>query len=92
MKDENNGAFMIEFVELIAKIYVLHIEGKNTKKTMGIKNNVVRARSITFENYTRCLNDGDRNDCVQFGFYACAVVHKIQIARSVHDIRNKKSL
>ncbi|KAG5319554.1 CCD39 protein, partial [Pseudoatta argentina] len=41
----------------LANKKVLRIEGKkDTKKSKGVKSNVV-ARSITFEDYTRCLND-----------------------------------
>ncbi|KYN20067.1 hypothetical protein ALC57_07573 [Trachymyrmex cornetzi] len=40
-----------------AKMYALKVDGKkNTKKAKGAKNNVV-ARMITFDDYTRCLND-----------------------------------
>ncbi|XP_071640863.1 uncharacterized protein [Temnothorax longispinosus] len=57
MKDENNDAIMTEFVELRAKMYALQVDGKkDTKKAKGVKSNVV-ARSITFDDYTRCLRD-----------------------------------
>ncbi|XP_039311000.1 uncharacterized protein LOC120358987 isoform X2 [Solenopsis invicta] len=57
MKDENNGAIITEFVGLRAKMYALRVDGKNnTKKVKGIKSNVV-AKSITFDDYTRCLHD-----------------------------------
>jgi len=57
MKDENNGAIMAEFVGLRAKMYMVRMDDKNdTKKAKGIKNNVV-ARTITFDDYTRCLNE-----------------------------------
>jgi len=57
MKDENNGAIMTEFVGLRAKMYALRVDGKkDTKKVKGIKSNVV-AQSITFDDYTRCLQD-----------------------------------
>jgi len=83
LKDENNDAIMIEFVELKTKIYVLYLEGKkNTKKAKSIKSNSV-AKSIMFEDYTRCLNDAIEMMNAQ------AVVHKIQIARGAHDIRSK---
>jgi len=69
MKDENNGRIiMTEFIG--AKIYALCVEGKkDTKKAKGVKSNVV-ARSITFEDYTRCLNDATemmrRQSCIRF--------------------------
>ncbi|KYM94062.1 hypothetical protein ALC62_15323 [Cyphomyrmex costatus] len=57
MKDENNGAIMTEFVGLRAKMYALRVDGKrDTKKAKGVKSSVV-ARTISFEDYTRCLND-----------------------------------
>ncbi|EFN65086.1 hypothetical protein EAG_09480, partial [Camponotus floridanus] len=57
MKDENNGAVMTEFVELGAKMYALRVNGKkDTKKVKGVKSNVV-ARTIRFDDYTRCLNE-----------------------------------
>ena len=54
---KNNGAIMTGFVGLRTKMYALHIEGKkDMKKAKSDKSNVI-ARSITFENYTRYLND-----------------------------------
>jgi len=48
---------MTEFVGLRAKIYALHVnDKKDTKKTKDIKNNIV-AKSITFDDYMRCLFD-----------------------------------
>jgi len=57
MKDENNGAIMIEFVRLKAKMYALRIDDKkDIKKAKGIKSNVV-AQTIMFDDYTKCLRD-----------------------------------
>jgi len=57
MKDENNGAIMTEFVGLRAKMYALRVDGKkDTKKVEGVKSNVV-ARTVMFDDYTRCLQD-----------------------------------
>jgi len=64
MKDENNGMIMTEFVGLRVKMYTLRVDKKDTKKVdkkdtkkvKGIKSNVV-ARTITFDDYTRCLFD-----------------------------------
>jgi len=70
MKDENNDAIMTEFVEFRAKMYALLVKGKkDTKKAKDVKRNVVM-RFITFEDYTRRLND-NRNNAQQ------TVVHKI---------------
>jgi len=56
-KDESNDAIMTEFVGLKAKMYALRVTGKeDTKKVKGVKSNVV-AKSITFDDYTRCLFD-----------------------------------
>ncbi|XP_025073075.1 uncharacterized protein LOC112552306 [Pogonomyrmex barbatus] len=57
MKDENNGAIMTEFVGLRAKMYAVRVDDrKDIKKAKGVKNNIV-ARTITFDDYTRCLNE-----------------------------------
>ncbi|XP_018393386.1 PREDICTED: uncharacterized protein LOC108772361 [Cyphomyrmex costatus] len=69
MKDDNNGAIMTEFIGLRAKMYALRVQGqKDTKKAKGVKSNVV-ARSITFDDYTRCLNDAiemtRRQSCIR---------------------------
>jgi len=57
MKDENNGVIMTEFVGLRAKMYALHVDGKkDIKKAKDVKSNIV-AKSITFNDYTQCLND-----------------------------------
>ena len=57
MKDENNGVLMTEFVGLRAKMYAVRVDGKkNIKKAKGVKNNIV-ARTIMFDDYTRCLNE-----------------------------------
>jgi len=55
LKDENNGAIITEFVGLRAKMYALRGK-KDTKKVKGVKSNVV-ARTITFDDYTQCLQD-----------------------------------
>jgi len=64
-------------------MYALRIDGKkNTKKVKGIKSNIVKSitfiisKSITFT----------RDTCKT---KLKAVLHKIQIARGVHDIRNE---
>jgi len=69
MKDENNGAIMTEFVGLRAKMYALRVDGKkDTKKAKGVKNSVV-TRTITFDDYTRCLNENiemtRRQSCIR---------------------------
>ncbi|KYN43236.1 hypothetical protein ALC56_02298, partial [Trachymyrmex septentrionalis] len=57
MKDENNDAILTEFIRLRAKMYALRVDSKkDIRKAKGIKSNIV-ARTITFDDYTRCLND-----------------------------------
>jgi len=57
MKDENGGAIMTEFIGLKAKMYALRVIGKSdTKRIKGVKKNVV-AKTITFDDFARCLND-----------------------------------
>jgi len=49
MKDENNGAIMIEFVGLRAKMYALRVDGKkDTKKVKGVKSNVITSKPRRF--------------------------------------------
>ncbi|XP_031781587.1 uncharacterized protein LOC116416649 [Nasonia vitripennis] len=57
MKDECCGKIMTEFVGLRSKMYSILIDGAETvKKAKGIKSNVVK-KSITFEDYRKCLQD-----------------------------------
>ncbi|KYN02136.1 hypothetical protein ALC62_07057, partial [Cyphomyrmex costatus] len=89
MKDENNGAIMSEFVGLRAKMYALRVQGKkDTKKAKGIKSNVV-ARSITFEDYTRCLNDTiemtRKQSCIRSKLHEVYTISETKIALSPHD-------
>jgi len=57
MKDKNGAIIPIEYVGLRTKMYALRIDGKkDTKKVKGVKSNVV-ARTITFDDYTRCMRD-----------------------------------
>jgi len=80
MKNENNGTIMTEFVGLRAKMYALRVDGKkNTKKVKGVKNSNV-ARMITFDDYTRCLNE-------EIEMTRCQSCIKSKL--HVHDIGNK---
>jgi len=48
---------MAKFVGLRAKMYALRVDDKkDTKKVKNVKSNVV-GRTITFDDYTRCLFD-----------------------------------
>ena len=80
---------MIEFVGLRAKMYALRVERKkDMKKAKGIKSNVV-AKSITFEDYTQCLNDTiemtHRLSCIRFKLHEVNTISEIKIALSSHD-------
>ena len=57
-KDEVNGDIIDEFVALRAKLYSFKMfEGKEIKKCKGIKKSVVK-KSITHEDYKKCLLTG----------------------------------
>jgi len=48
---------MAKFIGLRAKMYAMRVgDKKDTKKAKGVKNNVVE-RTITFDDYMRCLNE-----------------------------------
>ncbi|KAG5323337.1 GVQW3 protein, partial [Acromyrmex heyeri] len=89
MKDKNNGAIMTEFVRFRAKMYALRIDGKkDTKKSKCVKSNVV-ARCITFNNYTRCLNDTiemtHRWSCIRLKLHEVYIIFEMKIALSPYD-------
>jgi len=89
MKDENNGAIMTEFVGLRAKMYALRVDGKkDTKKVKGIKSNVV-AKSITFDDYTRCLFDEieitRKQSCIKSKLHEVYTISETKIALSPYD-------
>ena len=89
MKDENNGAIMTEFVGLRAKMYSLRVDGKkDTKKVKGVKSNVV-ARTITFDDYMRCLNDEiemtREQICIRSKLHKVHTVREKKIALSPYD-------
>ncbi|XP_031789068.1 uncharacterized protein LOC116418029 [Nasonia vitripennis] len=57
MKDECCGKIMTEFIGLRSKMYSILINGAATvNKAKGIKSSVVK-KSITFEDYRKCLQD-----------------------------------
>ena len=59
-KDESGGEIIEEFVGLRAKLYSYKmLEGKEEKKCKGIKKPVVK-KSITFEDYKKCLFTGKK--------------------------------
>ena len=57
MKDELGGKIMKEFISLRPKMYSYRVEESEPKKCKGIKKCVVK-KSISFEDYKRCLFEG----------------------------------
>ncbi|KYN11002.1 hypothetical protein ALC57_16854 [Trachymyrmex cornetzi] len=89
MKDENNVAIITEFVGLRAKMYAVRVDGnKDTKKAKGVKSNVV-ARTITFDDYTRCLNEEieitRRQSCIRSKLHEVYTISESKIALSPYD-------
>ena len=56
-KDEAGGKQILEFVGLRAKLYSYRMKEFEEKKCKGVKKAVVR-KSIRFEDYKKCLLDG----------------------------------
>ncbi|XP_053990013.1 uncharacterized protein LOC128882439 [Hylaeus volcanicus] len=89
MKDEINGATMIEFVGLRAKMYALRVDGeKDTKKAKGVKSSVV-SRMINFDDYTQCLRNKIemiRNQtCIRSKLHKVYTMAESKIALSLYD-------
>ena len=59
MKDELGGEIMKEFISLRPKMYSYRVKNLEPKKCEGIKK-CVEKKTISFEDYRRCLFDGDR--------------------------------
>ena len=57
MKDELGGKIMKKFISLRPKMYSYRVEESEPKKCKGIKKCVVK-KTITFEDYKRCLFEG----------------------------------
>ena len=57
MKDELGGKIMKEFISLGPKMYSYRVEESERKKCKGIKKCVVK-KTVTFEDYKRCLFEG----------------------------------
>jgi len=80
---------MTEFVGLRAKMYALRVDGKkDTKKVKGVKNNVV-AQTITFDDYTRCLQDEiemtRKQSCIRSKLHEVYTISETKIALSPYD-------
>ncbi|XP_025271017.1 uncharacterized protein LOC112639903 [Camponotus floridanus] len=89
MKDENNGALMLEFVGLRAKMYALRVEGRgDTKKSKGVRSSVV-ARTLTFDDYERCLRREiemtREQSCLRSKLHEVYTVRESKVALSPYD-------
>ena len=67
MKDELGGKIMKEFICLRPKMYSYRVEESEPKKCKGIKKCVVK-KTISFEDYKRCLLEGRNIHRSQFMF------------------------
>ena len=59
MKDELGGKIMKEFISFRSKMYSYRVEESEPKKCKGIKKCIVK-KTISFEDYKRCLFEGTR--------------------------------
>ncbi|XP_011646532.1 uncharacterized protein LOC105433082 [Pogonomyrmex barbatus] len=89
IKDENNGAVMMKFIGLRAKMYALRILGKSdTKRIKGVKRSTV-AKTITFEDFAHSLNESSqqsrRQACVRSMLHEVYTVSELKLALSPHD-------
>ena len=75
MKDELGGKIMKEFISLRPKMYSYRVEEQELKKCKGIKKCVVK-KTITFEDYKRCLFEGINIHRSQMKFRS--VKHKVK--------------
>ena len=57
MKDELGGKIMKEFISLRPKMCSYRVEESEPKKCKGIKKCIVK-KTITFEDYKKCLFEG----------------------------------
>ena len=80
---------MTEFIGLRAKMYAVRIDGKkDIKKVKDIKNNIV-ARTITFDDYMRCLNEKiemtRHQSCIRSKLHEVYTISESKIALSPYD-------
>ena len=67
MKDELGGEIMREFVSLRPKMYSYKVGNSEPKKCKGIKKCVVK-KTISFDDYKKCLFSGERTHRSQLLF------------------------
>ncbi|XP_026828646.1 uncharacterized protein LOC105279427 [Ooceraea biroi] len=89
MKDENNGVVMTEFIGLRAKMYALRVCGKkDTKKIKDVCRSVV-GRTITFDDYARCLSESvemtRQQSRIQSKLHRVYTIAETKLALSPHD-------
>ena len=70
-------------------MYAVKVDGKkDTKKVKGVKSNVV-AQTITFDDYTRCLNEEiemtRRQSCIRSKLHEVYTITESKIALSPYD-------
>ena len=70
IKDELDGEIMKEFVSLRPKMYSYRVGNSEPKKFKGIKKCVVK-KTISFDDYKRCLFSGERSHRSQLLFRSC---------------------
>ncbi|XP_011268311.3 uncharacterized protein LOC112638216 [Camponotus floridanus] len=93
MKDENNDALMLEFVRFKAKMYALRVEGRgDTKKSKGVKSSVV-ARTLTFDDYARCLRRDiemtREQSCLRSKLHEVYIMRESKVALSPYDDKRR---
>ncbi|RLU19449.1 hypothetical protein DMN91_008006 [Ooceraea biroi] len=89
IKDENNGAVITEFIGLRSKMYALRVCGKrDTKRIKGVYRSVVQ-RTITFDDYARCLRESAEMTCrqlrIQSKLHHVYTISETKLALSPHD-------
>ena len=67
MKDELGGEIMKEFISLRPKMYSYRVGSSEPKKCKGIKKCVVK-KTISFEDYKKCLFNGEKSHRSQLLF------------------------
>ena len=70
MKDELGGEIMREFVIMPPKMYSYKVGNSEPKKCKGIKKCVVK-KTISFDDYKKCLFSGERTHRSQLLFRSC---------------------
>ena len=75
MKDELGGEIMKEFISLRPKMYSYRVGSSEPKKCKGIQKCVVK-KTISFEDYKKCLVNGEKSHRSHLLFRSCK--HKVR--------------